>query len=111
MPTTAVNLPAALEKFVDPQVRGGPIATGKLRLLRQCRSKSVAASSAPGYSRKSRRASTPDRRVNSILKTSSGAVVVVLSLAPAELGANATSTGTLSRSACRFRRHLRLQLT
>jgi hypothetical protein len=70
MPTTAVKLPAALEKFVESQVREGTYRSGvaaeKRPLLPQSLIKSVAASNSPGYSRKSRRDSTPDQPVNSI---------------------------------------------
>jgi hypothetical protein len=80
MPTNAIKLPAALEKFVALKYARGRIAVAKPPSSRQSRIKSVAASSSPGCSQKSRKASTPDQRLNSILKRLSVAVAADISL-------------------------------
>jgi hypothetical protein len=87
------------ETFVHYSISSG--TEPHLPDLVQSRIKSVAASSSPGCSQKSRKASTPDQRLNSILKRLSVAVAADFPLAPVGLGADASSNRTHSSSALR----------
>jgi len=89
MPTTAIRLPAALEEFVASQVREGTYRSREAAIVaavshQKRRSEQLTC-------RKSKKASTRDPPVNSILKKSSAAAVAGLPLAPAGLGADAAS--------------------
>ena len=99
------------QKFVASQVREGTYRSREAAIVAAVSHQMRRSEQMAWLQSEIQKGLDSDQPVNSILKRSSGAVVVGLPLAPAGLGANAASDRALSRSACRLRCHLRLHRT
>jgi putative addiction module CopG family antidote len=112
MPTTAVKLPAILEKFVASQVREGTYRSREAAIVaavsHQKRRSEQLAWLQSEIQRGLDSGPAGELDIEKVIRR----VVVGLPLEPAGLGADAASNRTLfSRSACRLRCHLRLHRT
>ena len=89
MPTTAVKLPAALEKFVDLQVSEGTFRNREAAIVAAVSHQKRRCERLARLQSQIQKGLDSGPTVNSILRTSASAVAVGLPLASAGFGANA----------------------